>query len=239
MLKSFVLASLLLVAINLRSQTNTSNEIVSEGGAKMKVNPDLATFRLTVEKTDSAEKAAIMSLNKMIDGLIHSLNSVGFKNENIKIADYDISSSYNDKDKKTYTASNTLNVVFRIDNKLIDAFYAEIQRAAVEDLEVSFDTRLSDSLEKAMRLKLMQQAIEDARINATTISQTLGIHISKVKQVHKYSENVLGTLEMVKFTPTVLKRDTDDKYNTAFDKFQVDDIELEERVTVVYEIAKQ
>jgi uncharacterized protein YggE len=132
-----------------------------------------------------------------------------------------------------------LKVNFRIDHKLIDAFYNEIQQAGIQDLDVSFETILSDSLEKASRLKLVQQVIEDAKINAKNISQTLGVRIGKVKQVHKYGADAPypEKVEMVKFTPPVIKRDTEVRYNTAFDKFQVEDVELEERITIVYEIA--
>ena len=127
-------------------------------------------------------------------------------------------------------SKNILKINFRIDHKLIDAFYNQIQEANIGDLDVSFGTSLSDSLEKSIRLRLVQKAIEDARINATNISQTLGVRITKIKQVHKYGEMILDAtkIEMAKFTPPVLKKDTEIRYSTAFDKFQVEDMELEE-----------
>lgn len=236
--KLFATTVLMFFALNVSSQSKLSNEIVSEGAAKAKAKPDLATFTMSVEKRDTIEKNALASLNKTVDQLVKSLSQLGFRNENIKIANYDISSSTDDDHRKTYTVSNVLKVNFRIDNKLIDAFYNEIQQTGIQDLDVSFETILSDSLEKATRLKLVQQAIEDAKINATNISHALGVRINKVKQVHKYGDDAPypEKVEMVKFTPPVIKRDTEIKYNTAFDKFQVEDVELEERITVVYEI---
>jgi len=38
---------------------------------------------------------------------------------------------------------------------------------------------------------------------------------------------------MVKFTPPEIKKDREIRYNTAFDKFQGEDAELEERITIV------
>jgi len=133
-----------------------------------------------------------------------------------------------------------LKINFRIDNKIIDAFYSEVQQAGITDLDISFETNMSDSLEKTTRLKLVQQAIADAKINAENMAVALGLRIGKVKQVHKYGATMLEDtkIEMVKFTPPTVKRDTESKYNTPFNKFQVEDAELEERITVVYEILK-
>jgi|GraSoiStandDraft_4_1057263.scaffolds.fasta_scaffold264084_1 uncharacterized protein YggE len=241
MLKLIVTGFLMIVFFNAFSQSKSSNEIVAEGGAKTKVKPDMATFTLLVEKSDTNEKLAIIQLNKTVDGLVGSLSSVGFKNDNIKIATYDISSSVDpDNNKKTYTASNVLKIYFRIDNKLIDAFYTELQQVGITDLDVSFETNLSDSLEKAIRLKLVQQAIADAKINAENMAEALGLRIGKVKQVQKNGSTMLEEtkIEMVKFTPPAIKREIEMRYNTPFDKFQVEDAELNERITVVYEILK-
>jgi uncharacterized protein YggE len=238
--KLSVATLLMFFALNVFSQSKPSNEIVAEGGAKVKIRPDLVTFTLTIEKTDTIERVAISQLNETVEEITQSLASLGFKNESVTIVNYDIASSTDrDDHKKIYTASNVLKINFQIDNKLINAFYTEIQQASIEDLDVSFETSISDSLEKATRLKLVQQAIEDAKVNATNISQTLGMRIGKVKQVHKYGADAPypEKIEMVKFTPPVIKRDTEIKYNTAFDKFQVEEVELEERITIVFEIA--
>ena len=241
MLKLIVAGLFMILFSNAYSQSQPTSEIVAEGGAKMKATPDLATFILTVEKLDTNEKAAIIQLNKAVDGLISSLSSIGFKNDNIKIASYDISSSVDrDDNKKTYTASNLLKINFRIDNKLIDALYSEVQQSGITDLDVSFETSLSDSLEKAIRLKLVQKAIADAKINAENMAAALGLRIGKVKQVQKYGAPMLEDtkIEMVKFTPPVIKRDTENRFNTPFYKFEVEDVELDERITVIYEILK-
>lgn len=229
-----------IVTTKASSQQKTSNEIIAEGGAKMKVRPDIATFTLTIEKNDTIERNAIKALNLQTDELIKSLSKIGFTNKNIKISDYDISSSTNDEHKKRYTASNVLKVEFGIENKLIDAFYSEVQQSQIEDLDIAFDTKVSDSLEKATRLRLVQLAIEDAKTNANNISNALGIKIIKVKQVQKYAEALFdkNKIEIVKFAPPEIVRDTEIKYSTIFDKFQVEDVELEEKITVVYEIPK-
>lgn len=224
-------------------QTKNTGEIIAEGGSKMKVRPDVAIFSLVVEKTDTIEKNAIKNLNVEIDALVNTLYKLGFTNKTIKISDYDVSSnSYrDDNDKKKYTASNSLKLEFQLDTKIIDALYKEIQEAGLSDLEISFDTKISDSLEKKIRVLLVRQAIEDAKDNANNIAKSLDIKLLRVRQVTKYREGLFNqTMEinMVKFTPPKVVGDTQIVYNTSFDKFQVEDVELEEKITIVYEIAK-
>ena len=72
------------------------------------------------------------------------------------------------------------------------------------------------------------------------MAEALGLRIGKVKQVQKNGSTMLEEtkIEMVKFTPPAIKREIEMRYNTPFDKFQVEDAELNERITVVYEILK-
>ena len=225
------------------SQTKNTGEIIAEGGSKIKVRPDIAIFSLIVEKTDTIEKNAIKYLNIEIDALVNTLYKLGFTNKTIKISDYDVSSNNyrDDNDKKRYTATNSLKLEFILDTKLIDAVYKEIQEAELSDLEISFDTKVSDSLEKKTRILLVQQAIEDAKANANNIAKSLDVKLLRVRQVTKYREGLFNQtmeIDMVKFTPPKVVSDTQIAYNTSFDKFQVEDVELEEKITIVYEIAK-
>lgn len=221
------------------SQQHPSNEIIAEGTAKMKVKPDLVLFTLTLEKRDTSEKKAINKLNMAVESLEKALNKIGFSNKSIKISDFDITSSFNDEiNKKNYTATNTLKLEFQVDNKLIDGIYTQIQQSSIQDLDIEFDSKLSDSLEKSSRHKLVQLAIEDAKLTATNIATALEIKLGRVKQVQKSTTSaVFYNLDMIKFSPPKVVGDTDIKYKTSFDKFEIEDIELEEQITVVYMIS--
>lgn len=216
-----------------------SNEVIAEGAAKMKVKPDIAVFTLTMEKRDTSEKRAISKLSTAIDGLEKALSHIGFSNNSIRISDYDISSSYNDENhRKTYTATNILKLEFQINNKLIDAIYTQVQQSGIQDLDIEFESKLSDSLEKVSRLKLVQLAIEDAKTNAASIANALDIKLGRVKQVQKSAYGlIIEKLEDVKFTAPRIVGDTEIKYKTSFDKFEIEDVELDERITVIYTIA--
>jgi uncharacterized protein len=230
---------ILIVVVTSGYSQQQSNDIIVEGTAKMKVKPDVATFTLTIEKRDTSEKRAINKLNIAVDGLEKVLNKIGFANRAIRISDYDVSGSLNEQNnRKTYMATNILKLEFAIDRKLIDAMYTQIQQAGIQDLDIEFDSNLSDSLEKQSRLELVQRSIEDAKQNAANIAKYLEIKLGRVKQVQKSAgaSNLLH-VEFNKFTPPKIVGDTELKYKTSFDKFEIEDIELEETIALIYTIA--
>ena len=244
MKKYFFTFFLSCLTISAFSQLANGNEIIADGTAKLKVRPDIAFFRLEISKKDTSENKAIKKLNKEIDALVKALYSLGFTDKSIKIADFEISSSENDNNTiKTYEAKNSLNVKFGLDTKVIDAFYKEIETAKLKDLDIRFETLVSDSLEKITRQKLVQMAIEEAKQNAQNIADALKIKISGIKQVTKnrYNEykGTTSKWEIVKFTPPKIVGDTKLQFSTSFDKFQVEEVELEESIAIVFEIPKK
>jgi uncharacterized protein YggE len=223
------------------SQTTSGNEISAEGSARTKVKPDLANFRITVVKENLVEKTAIKELNEEIEKLQKVLFSIGFTDRNIKIADYQILSNENSDDKKEYSVTNSLSINFALDNKLIDAFYQQIQSENMKDLDVTFETQMSEELQKTTRQKLVQMAVLDAKSNAENIAKALDVKINNVKQVSKYNLRDLAVsamkMDQVRFNKPMVAMAASAK--TSFDKFEVEEKELEETITIVYEIVKK
>ena len=224
------------------SQTNNGNELTAEGSSKTKLKPDLANFKITIEKENLVEKNAIKELNEEIEKLQKALFKIGFSEKNIKISDYKVSSNENNDNKKEYTATNTLSIDFVLDNKLIEAFYQEVQNDNIKDLDVEFETQISEELEKSTRQKLVKNAIIDAKNNAENIANALEVKLSNIKQVSKYNMQDLAnrsvrTISEVKFVKPMVAREINPK--TSFDKFEVEEKELEETITIIYEISKK
>ena len=234
--RTFILILLAFVTLNSFSQTDNGNEIIAEGFSSTKVKPDIAIITITVEKENEIEKEALKQLNLEIDNLQKTLIKLGFNNNQIKISEYTISSSKEDN-RKEYSATNKLVIEMLLDNKVIDAFYQEIQLNNHKDLEIEFDTQLSSELEKATTTKLVQIAIEDAKNNAINISKTLNIKLGNIKRVSKYNDRILGydlKVDQVKFVKSGNVKN--DSPSSAFNSFDVEGKEYEERITIVYEI---
>lgn len=229
------------LAIQTFSQTKTGNELVAEGIAKTKIKPDLANFKITVTKQNTIEKTAIKELNQEIEKLQNVLFKQGFTEKNVKISEYKISKD-DYENRKEFSATNTLSVDFILDNKRIEGFYQEIQNENLQDVDIEFETQISESLEKSTRQKLVQNAILDAKNNAENIATALSVKLNNVKQVSKYNLRDIAyssiKIDEVKFLkPRVASAMINPK--TSFDKFEVMEVELEETITIVYEIANK
>ena len=223
------------------SQTKSGNELVAEGIAKTKIKPDLANFKITVTKQNTIEKTAIKDLNQEIEKLQNVLFKLGFTEKNVKISEYKISKD-NYENRKEFSATNTLSVDFVLDNEIIEGFYQEIQNENLQDVDIEFETQISENLEKITRQKLVQNAIIDAKNNAENIATALNVKINNVKQVSKYNLRDITyssiKIDEVKFLkPRVASEMMNPK--TSFDKFEVMEVELEETINIVYEIANK
>ena len=89
---------------------------------------------------------------------------------------------------KEYSARNILSIDFALDNKLIEVFYQEVQNENIKDLDVEFETKISEELERAIRQKLVQNAIADAKSYAENVANTLNVKINNVKINHTCSQ---------------------------------------------------
>jgi uncharacterized protein YggE len=223
------------------SQTKTGNELVAEGIAKTKIKPDLANFKITITKQNTVEKTAIKELNQEIEKLQNVLFKLGFTEKNVKISEYKISKD-DYENRKEFSATNTLSVDFVLDNKRIEGFYQEIQNENLQDVDIEFETQISENLEKTTRQKLVQNAILDAKNNAENIATALNVKLNNVKQVSKYNLRDIAyssiKMDEVKFLkPRVASEMMNPK--TSFDKFEVMEVEFEETINIVYEIANK
>jgi uncharacterized protein YggE len=218
------------------AQSSSSNELVAGGTATMKVMPDIAILRITVEKENAVEKKAIKELNDEVDKLITLFTKLGFSQNNIRISGYVIEKSDYSEDKK-YKASNSLTVEFTLDNKLLDAFYGELQTGDYNNVDVDFETKLSGELEKASKQKLVQLAIKDAKENAENIATTLGVKLKGIKSVTKFT--ISGPYERSRSGKAYAAAAMmSPPRATSFSKYEVEEKELEEEINIVYEIGK-
>lgn len=232
----------ILISSFIYSQTNNSNEITSYGNAKLKVKPDIAIFEVMVQKQNEIEKIAIKELNEEVEKIHQLLLKLGFTSSNIKISAYKVSSEreYNNNNKKRFIVTNSLTIEFFINNKLINSFYQELQNGDFTDLEVDFEAEISDELEKESRKILVKQAIEDAKKNAENIASALDLKLGNVKQVSK-GINELSVSSYKNLGKANIKGEVLVGYGpkTSFDKFEVKEEELEENITIIYEIIRK
>jgi len=238
--KMILMVACFMMVTDSMAQTNTSAEIITTGSSKLKVKPDVASFQFRVEKKDAVEKTALQKLNMEVDKLIKILNKIGFKNEVIKINDYQVSATedYGSANRiKNYTASNELSLHFAYNGKAIDAIYAEIEKAGLSDVNIEFESSLSDSLTKASKAQLIQLSINDAKEKAMAIAASLGVKLGAVKHVSKdYQQREAYFLTTAH--ANYFAGNYDLRYKTSFDKLGPQEKELSDDITITFEIIR-
>jgi uncharacterized protein YggE len=227
-----------IVSTSLFAQTSKKNELTADGHAKAMVKPDIAIVTMRIVKHNETEKTALKDLNEQVEKLQKSFTKIGIPDKSIKLSDFRISSDndYNEESKKEYRAVNTLIIEFKLDNKVLDAIYTELQTGNYKDIDVDFDTEISDELEKNTRRKLVQDAIQDTKLNAENIAKTLGVKIVNISDVSKFGNEMVLRRVANQVRYDAIAAAAPAPIPTAFSKFEVEEKELEESITIVFEI---
>jgi uncharacterized protein YggE len=230
---------LLFLCFTAFGQIPTTSELTAQGNAKAKVKPDIVVMTIDVNKEDQSEKTALKQLNEEVDKLQKFFTKLGFAASSIKIADYSVTSDRYTEGEKKFRAASTLKIEFKLDTKVLDIFYQELQAGNYKDVLVDYETGLSPELEKATLKSLVQKAIEDAKDNADNIAKSLGVKIVRVKSVSKFGNDAmpLSIVEETKFKPLAVAAYAPAP-PTAFSKYDVAEKELEEDIIIVFEIEK-
>jgi uncharacterized protein len=234
-MRLIILSFFIALSFSSHAQSKSPGEITANGIARSKIKPDIAVITITVEKAYPDESTVLKDLNKEVDKLSQLLFKIGFTGKQIKISRYSVTNNL-DQDK-IYRATNTLIVQFVLDNKVIDKVYSSIETEKFNNVSLELETKLSDSLEKATRSGLLVKALQEAQTSANNIATALGVKLGKVKHVSKYGDvfTSVNKVEYARFTwPKGLLFDA--AGNTSFKDFDVQEIEIEEQITIIYEI---
>jgi uncharacterized protein len=232
---------LLLFTATAFAQTPKTGELTAEGNASMKVMPDVVTLTVSVSKQNESEKNALKELNEETAKLEAFFKKVGIPAKSIKIASYNINDNYtDDNDKKIYRAHNGLTIECKLDAKVLDAFYGELQAGNYKDVSVDYETGLSEGLQKKIRGELVDEAIADAKQKAEAIAKSLGVKITGISNVSKYGRDLVSVVDEVKYKAleaAPMRMDAP-RPPTVFAKYEMREIEEEEQITIVFEISK-
>jgi uncharacterized protein YggE len=234
---NFLICALLLSQICF-SQTSQKT-IVVQGKSRMMVKPDIAFITFSIEKTDTSQSKAMAKANEQIEALSIIMMQQGVLNKQIKASEYSIRNEYNNlKHKMEYSVSNSLVATIPMNGKLVNEVLKGIEAKKMNGVEISFDYQISDSLEQVVRILLVQQAITNAKSNANHISRALDIGLKNIIQITKegIARNPLQ-IETAKFAPPVIKQDSEIKSDSMFYRYDIEDKELTEEITIIYEIS--
>lgn len=213
------------------------------GKGKLAVKPD--TIRLIITQTDvvkTYEKAINESADKKND-LTERLNKYGFDKEALKTLYYNIDTeyeSYQSRDKswkqrlKGYRYTHRMKLEFPADNEMLGKVLAAVSRCAGQP-EFTIHHTIADP--EAAKNELLAKAVEDSKAKADILSKAAGVQLKGIINID-YS---WGEIDFVSrpVNDLMLRKCYDEcvEYDAGIDiDIEADDIEVNDTVTVVWEI---
>ncbi len=214
----------------------TSQEITVEGFARVLVTPDVAVLKISIAKRDIQQNLALQKLNETSKQLLNFLHKQGFSDKQMVISEFSIQPNNNyQNNSKTYEASNSFKITFALDTKRLDYFYGRLQGQNFSDVQVDFETAISDSLQQVSNEKITALVIQNAKAKAQLIAKSLEAKVGKVKSVLR--QMPVQEERILRFVASETKGDKEvvpPPPPTAFRNLSVEPIELTDSLVIVF-----
>ncbi len=171
----------------LTAQAQEIPAIKVTGVANMDVTPDIAVFSLQLNARNKSESLSIQDLTVVSNNVLTKLKELGYSEKEIILNNYSVDANYDyvgDKSKRNgYRATQNLTVKTRLSKDIILKTLKAFSTDDARQTYITYNSICSDSLQKAVEKKLIEQAIMDASEKANIIAISLKVKLSQVQQV--------------------------------------------------------
>lgn len=241
-MKRFYFLLIAVIFINYAFAQNTSTLGIL-GEAKKKITPDVAIISINLSAKDKAESVSYKQLMDISNATLNKLKSLGFKDEQIKITDFSISSRIEwikTTSYKTWVASQSFIVKFPLDKQRVLETYEKFLSDTVKGTSLSFDTECSEVLKEKIQNELIEAAIDNATARANLIAKKTAQTIAGIRSIqYKYSGNDDFDRIEARYTaaPRIaigygMKRNSEEMSNL----FSINEIEFSEVINISYNL---
>ncbi len=176
------------IPFSVTSVSTTKDSLFTVSGkGEITAIPDTATLSLGVTKKANTIQAAQDQVNTIINKLSNDLKSLGVDSKNIKTTNYSVNPEYD------YTTGNQKLTGYNVDTNLqikitpIDKANQAIDLATKDGATdiggIQFG--LADDKQKQLENQARQQAIDDAKSKAQTLSHQSGIRLGRIVDVQE------------------------------------------------------
>jgi len=190
-----VIGFILLVLILTNQQQSLQNKLDVMGSASMQVPSDQLTILFSVQ-TESTSASDAQNQNSIITSqVLNSLYSMGILNDSISSVSYYLYiNPYYDKEgvliNKTYVAVHSIKVELK-DNQMQkggDVIDTVVNTGANRIDSVSFD--LKEETKNSLKIKLLSDAVENAKQKAEALAASSGTKIIGIYQIGESSVSI-------------------------------------------------
>lgn len=181
--------------------------ITVTGTASDRTAPDQIELSLTLNVKNKDYGAMMTEAAEKAEALISALTKAGFQREDIKTAEFNIGSEYDNVQTENgswkrqfagYRLTHRLHLAFASDmRKLNDAVNAAADcKGANPELDIAFSVK---DLEQINR-RLLSSAVKDARAKAEVIAEAAGVSLGELCEINCGASPIGGV------SPTMYKR---------------------------------
>ena len=212
------------------------------GKGKLAVRPDTVRIRLCMEAMRTEYQEALQTSSEMTEALKRLIGQQGFCRENLKTTDFEIDTeyeSYQEKKDKSwkrrflgYKFEHRMKLEFPSDNERLGRLLYALAHSDVRP-EISVEYTVADP--EAAKGELLKKAVQDSKAKADVLTSAAGVQLGCIRSID-YS---WGQIEMVTrpLDRAMLMAPTcDSECNSYQMDIDPDDIDIEDTVTVVWDI---
>ena len=211
------------------------------GKGKLAVSPDMIRLLITQSKTEKTYEAAVKTSATQKKTITDAFSKLGFKKQDLKTLSFDVAARYEgyeaeDKSWKQrlvgYEFTHKMKLEFEKDSDLLSKALGTMTTIKGEP-EFSIQYFVKDK--EAVKNKLIAKAAEDSKEKAAALAKATGVKLGEIVHIN-YS---WGEAEIVSspVAPMMLRAcKSDGAVNSVNFDIEADDIDIEDTVTIVWEI---
>jgi uncharacterized protein len=179
---------LIIISVTTKAQDKETEQILKIAGhAQLFVTPDMGVLHVNIRAIDMTAAKAITKLNEKTKDVIRQLNSIGFKETEIKTTSFQINENriYRDREHKDsgYVAMQSVEVEFQNNRDLITKILNTFSGSQT-DFKLNFSFKLSDKKREEVKNELIKLSIDDARKKSELIAKSAGIKLGKIVEIN-------------------------------------------------------
>ena len=188
MKKITLLLWLIIFSVTLQAQDKETEQILKiSGHAELFVAPDLGVLHINISAIDLTASKAINKLNEKTRDVSRQLNSIGFKETEIKTTSFQINENriYREGEHKDsgYVASQSVEVEFQNNRDLITKILNTFSGSQT-DFKLNFSFKLSEKKRVEVKNELIRLSIDDAKQKSLLIAKAAGIKLGKIVEIN-------------------------------------------------------
>ncbi|WP_203296804.1 SIMPL domain-containing protein [Luteirhabdus pelagi] len=185
-MRKLITTCLILKCIIGFSQDNKEPILQVLGSAKVIIKPDLAVLNINASEIEETMALAVQELGDKSDFYTNLLKKLDFKQNDLKTTQFSVSKNRVYQNNRYvdsgYVASQKIRLEFKYKKETLKRILTELSNSQ-EEIDFSFDFKLSDELKSDVQDKILEYAVADSKKKAEKIASSADVKILRISKI--------------------------------------------------------